>query len=100
MKTRTTLLRVALAAATFVASAAVLAAAPSPENGVGTAAAAAAAAGSGSTVAPGVRIAVVDHKYNTIRYAYVKPQSEFVGTSAGADESAKQKPSWYKFGHP
>ena len=98
MKTRTTLLRVALAAATFVASAAVVAAAPSPENGVG--AAAAAAAGSGSTVAPGVRIAVVDHKYNTIRYAYVKPQSEFVGTSAGADESAKQKPSWYKFGHP
>lgn len=46
------------------------------------------------------RTKVVDHKYNTIRYASKQQQSEFVGTSANASGSTSGRPSWYAFGHP
>jgi outer membrane PBP1 activator LpoA protein len=55
----------------------------------------------GCASAPSIDTAkVVDHKYNTIRYASKQQESEFVGTSANASGSTKRQPSWYKYGHP
>ncbi|HEY8130771.1 MAG TPA: hypothetical protein VII12_02675 [Thermoanaerobaculia bacterium] len=53
-----------------------------------------------ATAPAGERIAVYDHKYNTVSYAYRSAGSEFVGTSAKTPSAQKTKPSWYSFGHP
>jgi starvation-inducible outer membrane lipoprotein len=41
-----------------------------------------------------------NHRDNTFSYVSKAPESEFVGTSAGAKRSTKAQPNWYKFGHP
>ncbi len=44
------------------------------------------------------RSTIIDHKYNTVRYAAKPADSDFVGTSANA--SSNTNPSWHRFGHP
>ncbi len=43
---------------------------------------------------------IYDHKYGTTRSVAKAPESEFVGTGAGATRKAPARPSWIVFGHP
>jgi predicted lipoprotein with Yx(FWY)xxD motif len=89
MKTRKTLLTLALAAAASTLSVALSAEVLAPAN----------ASPAAPTVAPAKKILVIDHKTNTVRYVYAPVQSEFVGTSAKA-APATPGPSRSATGHP
>jgi hypothetical protein len=90
MKTRKTLLTLALVAAASTLSVALSAEALAPAS----------ASPAAPTAAPAKKILVIDHKANTVRYVYAPAQSEFVGTSAKADPPTPKGPSRSATGHP
>jgi hypothetical protein len=92
MKTRKTLLTLALAATASTLSLALSAEALAPASASPSVPAASAPSGA--------KFKIVDQKTSAVRYAYATAQSEFVGTSAPATILAVKKPSWYAFGHP
>jgi hypothetical protein len=92
------IMRLQLATIALLSLAALNAAAATDSSG--NAAANAVSNTSAATPAP-IYKRVYDRKYNTTYYVTVKPESEFVGTSARPSASAvTPKPAWARFGHP
>ncbi len=53
-------------------------------------------AGCATTPPAGQKIAVYDHRNNVTHYVYRSTDSDFVSTSAKAQDAQKVKPSWYR----